>query len=100
MADNGGQVETPDDIWDLNPILDRSDRKRLRRTCNDILRKTGEARKWRGFPANAISIAQNGFGDHLVLLLTEGCFDPTVYFRSHETGKLAVLAPDFSHLLG
>src|SRR5215510_12504260 len=37
MLSNGGRVHAFDDVWDLYPILDKSDRKRLKRSCNDIL---------------------------------------------------------------
>jgi hypothetical protein len=29
-----------DDVWNLHPILDPSDRKHLKRSCNDVLRET------------------------------------------------------------
>jgi hypothetical protein len=40
---NGGAVavsEDADDFWELFPIFDDSDKKRLKRTCNDVVRET------------------------------------------------------------
>jgi SMI1 / KNR4 family (SUKH-1) len=39
MASNGGEVAAYDDVWNLYPILDSSDRKRLSRSCNDIYQR-------------------------------------------------------------
>jgi len=50
MEKNGGEVETPPDAWRLYPFLDTSDKKRLKRTCNDIVRETTNAKGWIGFP--------------------------------------------------
>jgi hypothetical protein len=35
-------------IWNLHPILDNSDRKRLSRSCNDIVRENRVMRDWPG----------------------------------------------------
>lgn len=99
MAENGSQISTAEDDWDMNPILDSSDNERLSSTCYDIVRETREAKVWRNFPEHAVSIAQNGLGDHLVLLKVGDEFDPTVYFWSHETGERTAIASDFSQLL-
>src|SRR5271168_1335657 len=66
--DNGGEVDAGTDHWWLHPIFDDSDRKRLKRTCNDIVRETASAREWPDFPPNALAIGHNGGGDKLVLL--------------------------------
>jgi hypothetical protein len=83
LRDNGGEVEAADDVWQLFPVQDTTDRKRLSRTANHIVRETAEARKWRGFPAAAIAIASNGSGDHLIVDPARG---PTVLLWDHETG--------------
>ena len=83
LRNNGGEVEAADDVWQLFPVQDTTDRKRLARSANHIVRETGEARKWSGFPATAIAIASNGSGDYLIL-------DP----RQHSNGGLAVLLWD------
>ena len=64
---HGGTLDVDGDDWQLSPILDESDVKRIARTCNDILRETKEARAWAGFPTDALAIATNGAGDLLVL---------------------------------
>jgi len=101
MTDNGGEVITEEDQWELFPFLDTSDRKRLSRTSNDILRETTESRKWRGFPQDGWSVANNGFGDHILFIRSKSDptkFEDTVYTFWHETGTVKVLAKDFSEL--
>jgi hypothetical protein len=51
-----------DDVWNLHPILDNSDRKRLSRSCNDTLRETRMMRDWPGWPEHAVATADNGTG--------------------------------------
>ena len=63
MKSNGGDIETDLDAWQLFPFLDSSDRKRLARTCNDIVRETILARDLPGFPSGAVAIGSNGGGD-------------------------------------
>ena len=101
MIDNGGTVETPPDAWRLYPFWDKSDKKRLKRTCNDIIRETGEAGKWEMFPTNAIAIGENGCGDRLVFLRSPenpSELKPDVYWWDHETGRVHHIVEDFSHL--
>jgi hypothetical protein len=99
--DNGGQVRVGADSFSLYPILDTTDRKRLARTCNDILRETASAREWRGFPAGALAIGHNGAGDKLVLLPAPDSerFEDSVYWWDHETGKLHVAVGVFDEPL-
>src|SRR5688572_27958975 len=68
LTKNGGSVDAADHSWEVHPIFDDSDKVRLKRTCNDVVYETNEARDWEGFPPNAVSIAANGAGDHLVLI--------------------------------
>ena len=98
MTSNGGQVLVDDDVWDLHPILDTSDRKRLKRSCNDILHETEFMRDWLGWPENALAIASNAGGDRLVLLKVNGRYEPTVYVWLHETRELIAVADVFSDL--
>ena len=95
---NGGEVEVEYDVWQLHPLEDRSDRKRLARTGNHILRETDQARKWPNFPAGAISIASNGTGDLLVLRQHGGGLSDTVYLWSHEDGSLTELATSIEEI--
>ena len=99
MCSNGGEVEAADDVWILHPFLDASDRKRLARTCNDIVRETEQAKKWTGWPANALCIASNGGGDHLAFLVEGTEVAPAVYAWWHETGELQEVADDFIELI-
>jgi hypothetical protein len=81
LADNGGEAEDHNgDGWFLHPVRDDSDRKRLSRTANDIVRETEAAREWDEFPADAVAIAGDGRGDALVLLPGSD----EIYIWSHE----------------
>jgi SMI1 / KNR4 family (SUKH-1) len=98
MKGNGGAVRADGDVWHLYPILDTSDRKRLKRSCNDILYETRFMRGWRGWPENALAIASNGTSDRLVLLKNGRHYDPTVYVWLHDTDELVTVAEVFSDL--
>ena len=98
MASNGGQVLVHDDVWDLHPILDTSDRKRVKRSCNDILYETAFMRDWPGWPENALAIGENGGGDRLVLLKVNQRYEPTIYVWLHDTNELVEIADVFSDL--
>lgn len=98
MSENGGEIETDDDVWFQYPIADTSDRKRLSRTSNHILKETASAREWRGFPLHGIAIADNGSGDFLVLLQQGSSFVSQVYIWRHESASLSEAANDFSVL--
>src|SRR4029450_9203620 len=98
MASNGGDVAAYNDIWNLHPILDTSDRKRLSRSCNDILRETRRMRDWPDWPENAVAIADNGTSDKLLFLREGRLYEPEVYLWLHDTGELIVVAQSFSEL--
>ncbi len=72
LADNGGEqfVQLVGDTFQLFPFFDDSDKKRLKRTCNDIVRETGKARECAGFPPNAVAIGADGGGNYLCSCLT------------------------------
>ena len=40
LRENGGEFETEEDTWQQYPIADTSDRKRLSRTANHIIKET------------------------------------------------------------
>jgi hypothetical protein len=92
--ENGGEVSVGRDVFFLYPILDSSDRKRLARTCNDIVRETAQAKRWPGFPPDAVAIGHNGGGDKLVFLPEPGTarFADAVYWWDHETDELHLAA--------
>lgn len=99
--ENGGSIQAVDDDWDLYPVLDTSDRKRLGRTANDVVRETASARERRRFPQYAVAFAGNGTGDQLVFLPSQAdrtVLEPQVYMWSHETGELMLVADDVSQL--
>jgi hypothetical protein len=95
---NGGEVETDEDIWFLHPILDNSDRKRISRSANHILRETKVALEWGGYPENGLCIGHNGSGDLLLFLNKDGKIDDKVYIWRHETGETEMIADDFSRI--
>ena len=100
MKDNGGEVESPPDAWQLYPFMDSSDKKRLKRTCNDITRETASAKQWYSFPPDAIAIGANGGGDHLVLIPSDdpAVLQDAVFWWDHETGEIHKVADDFREL--
>ncbi len=95
---NGGKVQTPPDKWRLYPIFDSSDKKRLKRTCNDIVRETKVALNSDTFPKGAIAIGANGGGDQLIFLRTGDTIDPQVHWWDHETGQTILVANDLGDL--
>ncbi len=95
---NGGEIEAAGDDWLLHPIADTSEKKRLSRTANHVLKETEAFRNWQGFPQAALAIASNGAGDALVFVRRSGEFEPFVYAWSHETQSLSKVANDFSEL--
>lgn len=98
LQKNGGELETDNDDWEQYPIADTSDRKRISRTCNHILKETQNCLTWRTFPANAIAFATNGAGDQLVFLKKGQEIEQVIYAWSHETGQLTKVANDFAEL--
>lgn len=95
---NGGVISTDDDDWELHPVADSSDRKRLSRTVNSVVSETLAAKEWPGFPQDAVAIANNGAGDLLVFLSTGANLGPEVFAWRHETQDLDLVAADFSTL--
>jgi hypothetical protein len=89
-------------IGGFTPSFDDSDRKRLKRTCNDIVRETTSARKGGWFPPEAIAIGHNGGGDKLVFMAEQESdrYADTVYWWDHETGELNQVADAFEELSG
>jgi hypothetical protein len=98
MQSNGGTIATSDDDWELYPIADDSDRKRLARTLNSIVSETQRARNWRGFPYGAVALASNGEGDQLVFLADGQALASAVCVWRHETCELVPIAEDFASL--
>jgi len=95
---NGGAVDALDDAWELHPIADDSDSKRLARTSNSVVHETHRSRGWRRFPVNAVAVGRNGVGDVLVLVDEGGKLGNAFFVWLHETGELVKVADDFSDL--
>ena len=88
---NGGELLTTEDAWELFPFHDATDRKHISRTCNDIVRETNNARQWPEFPPEAVAIGSNGGGDVLILLPSVAdstLLQPNPFVWLHETGEL------------
>ncbi|KZL02202.1 MULTISPECIES: SMI1/KNR4 family protein [unclassified Pseudovibrio] len=98
IAEDGGEVICDNDTWKLHPICDNSDKKRFKRTANDVVCETKAMRSWTGWPDTAICIAENGTGDALVLLSNDRDCEPAVHRWSHETGLTTKMQHDFSEL--
>jgi len=101
MASNGGEILTDDDAWTQYPFLDESDRKRLPRTCNDIVKETLSAKEWEGFPGQGVAIACNECGDHLLLLPSKedgAVLSETIYTFRHEDGQVEPLTGSITEL--
>ncbi len=60
LASNGGELEVAGEGWCLYPIADGSDRKRLARTCNHVIRETKVCQEWSSFPKEAVAIGTTG----------------------------------------
>jgi len=96
--DNGGEASTEEDDWELYPIKDVSDRKRLSRTCNHIINETESCKGFGNFPENAVAIASNGLGDQMVFIKESVQFQNIVFLWLHETGELRELAATFNEI--
>jgi hypothetical protein len=98
---NGGEVGVGPDYWTLHPIFDDSDKNRIKRTCNDIVRETTwNLKEVLDFPTNVVVIGSDGGGDLLVLVANETSdrFGDAVFWWDHETGELNKVADDFDEL--
>jgi hypothetical protein len=100
LTNNGGTVEAGGDHWQLFPIFDDSDKTRIKRTCNDVVRETKWATGCARFPPEAVAIGSNGTGDKLVFLRGESDvrLGDAVFWWDHETGELEIVADDFPDL--
>jgi len=99
--ENGGELITEEDDWQLFPFFDKSDNKRISRTCNHIVLETKNAKEWQNFPVDGIAIASNGCGDNLILLPFEDNpkqLQETIYLWLHETGEIIEIAESIDEL--
>ena len=85
MKENGGGVLSSsgeDNVWWLHTIFDPTDKKRLKRSVNDIVRET-ETRLDHGhpdWPDGAVEIGHHGGADAYIFLSDGPNFLPEVYF--------------------
>lgn len=85
LQENGGEIETDDDAWQLFSVLDTRDRKHATRSAINIVAETQTARQWAGFPEGAVAIAANGTGDLLVLIAdAQSQLDPRPFLWLHD----------------
>ena len=101
-AMNGGTIDTGTDSWRLFPVFDTSDKKRLKRTANDITRETQTAKSWPDFPDNAVAIGTDDFGNLLVMVpmaTEQGQLEDRVYAWDHETGDMRIASPTVEILM-
>jgi len=94
IKSNGGELLISREFeFELHPFFDKSDRKRISRTCNHIGLETKNAREWIGFTENGIAIGSDGFGNQLILTHNgNGNLTDELYFWNHETGKIKKIA--------
>jgi hypothetical protein len=92
LRDNGGEVIVegyPGDAeWQLHPVWDDGDRKRMGRTANHLVRETEEHGE---LPDGAVVVGANGTGD--LLVLPAGDDEPAWW--DHETGELHAVRTDW-----
>ena len=101
--ENGGAVVAAGMEWELYPIRDATDRKRLARTAVDIVRQWEDAkagRSWNRLPPDALAVGGNGGGDELVLRrdAAGAGYGHRVFWWDHETGDLHAAADGFEDL--
>lgn len=99
--ENGGELITKEDDWQIFPFLDKSDKKRISRTSNHIVLETKQARNWGNFPIDGIAIASNGSGDFLILLPTkenQQNLSSEIFSWFHETGEIKKVANNIEEL--
>jgi len=97
---NGGELLISSEFeFELHPFFDKSDRKRISRTCNHIGLETKNAREWNGFPENGIAIGADGFGNKLILTHNgNGNLTDQLHFWYHETRKVEKIAESVNKL--
>ena len=97
---NGGELLISDKFkFELYPFFDKTDRKRISRTCNHIGLETKNAREWNGFPDNVIAIGADEYGNQLILTHNgNGNLTEELYFWNHETRQMEKIAESINKL--
>ena len=97
ISQNGGELDTAEDVWQIFPVFDNTDQKRAKRTANHIYRETLNARQWRGFPEGAVAVAANGTGDLLVFLAeSEDRLNGRLQHWNHESAEITPTPLEFN----
>jgi hypothetical protein len=97
ISNNGGELETEHDVWQVFPVFDDTDRKRAGRSTNHLVRETQQAANWPGFPVGAVAVASNGTGDLLIFFPgTSGTYDGKLQYWSHESQQCTPTGLDFT----
>jgi len=96
---NGGEIITDEFEFDLFPFFDKSDKKRISRSCNNISLETDNAKQWTGFPDNSVVIASDGFGNYLILQHSgDKILKDDILFWNHETGDCQKIGDNINEL--
>ncbi len=85
---NGGEVQVGEDWWDLHPVADTSDPRRIGPTWDHVCRQTEQARLLGGFPDAAVAIGDDGSGDRLVLMIQVPAARLELGVWRHVTGEV------------
>ena len=93
IKSNGGELVTDEFEFELYPFFDKSDKKRISRTCNHIGLETKNAREWDGYPVNGIAIGSDGCGNLIILTHDgSGILTDEIHFWNHENGQTYKIA--------
>jgi SMI1 / KNR4 family (SUKH-1) len=92
LPNNGGEIELADLDWELHPIKDASDRKRLARTASHVLVENQSYAEWHNAAPDTLSIGEDGCGNRIVLRKLDGEYQDEIFAWDHETGELTKLA--------
>ena len=99
IKSNGGELVTDEFGFELYPFFDKSDRKRISRTCNHIGLETKNAREWNGFPDNGIAIGSDRCGNLIILTHSgDGILTDEIHFWNHETRQTEKIAASITQL--
>lgn len=99
IVSNGGELVSKNFEFELYPFFDKSDRKRISRTCNHIGLETKNARGWNGFPESGIAIGSDGFGNLIILTHNgNGILSDEIYLWNHEIGQIEKVAESINKL--
>ncbi len=99
IKSNGGELVSDEFEFELFPFFDKSDQKRISRTCNHIGLETKNAREWNGFPENGIAVGSDGFGNLIILTHNgNGVLTDDIHFWNHEMGQTEKIAESITEL--